>query len=80
MTEPIDAFCFVAAIEDLDVFHHLFAGFVSLVVVGDLGHDLCQSLIEGAGAGDALLNSVWIMVLVLGWLFSKKFWNRGLLL
>ena len=30
--------------------------------------------------GDAPLNGVWIMVLVLGWLFSNKFWNNGPLL
>ena len=37
LAEPSDAFHFVAAIEDLDVFHHLFADFVFLVAVGDLG-------------------------------------------
>ena len=31
-------------------------------------------------AGDAPLKAVWIMVLVLGWRFSKKFSNNGLLL
>ena len=32
------------------------------------------------GAGDAPLNGVWIVVLVLGWLFSNRFWNNDLLL
>ena len=32
------------------------------------------------GAGDAPLNSVWMAVLVLGWLLSNRFWNNGLLL
>ena len=45
LAKPSDAFCFVAAIEDLDVFHHLFPGIVPFVVVGDLGHDLCQVML-----------------------------------
>ena len=32
------------------------------------------------GAGDAPLNGVWIVVLVLDWLFSNNVWNNGLLL
>ena len=38
------------------------------------------SIMLAEDAGDALLNGVWIMVLVLGWLFSNKFWNNGLML
>ena len=32
------------------------------------------------GAGDAPLNGVWMVLLVLGWLLSNKFWNNGPLL
>ena len=42
LAEPIDAFCFVATIKDLDVFHHLLADVIFLVVDGDLGYDFCQ--------------------------------------
>ena len=74
MTEPIDTFCFVAAIKDLDVFHFLFAGFVSLLLL-ETWVTICvnPSIMLIEGAVDAPLNGVWIMVLVLGWLFSKKF-------
>ena len=32
------------------------------------------------GPGDMLLNGVCMVVLVLGWWMSNKFWNNGLLL
>ena len=32
------------------------------------------------GAGDVPLNGVWMVVLVLGWWVSNKFWNYGPLL
>ena len=32
------------------------------------------------GAGDALLNGVWMVVLVLGGWMSNRFWNSGPLL
>ena len=32
------------------------------------------------GAGDAPLNGVWIVVLILSWLLSNRFWNNGPLL
>ena len=38
------------------------------------------SVMLADGASDVLLNGVWIVVLVLGWLFSNRFWNNGLLL
>ena len=36
-------------------------------------------MLSGA-TGEAPLYGVWIMVLVLGWLFSNRFWNNGPLL
>ena len=43
VAEPSDTFCLIAAVENLDVFHHLFAGVVSLIVIGDSVYDLCYS-------------------------------------
>ena len=37
------------------------------------------SVMLSEGAGDVPLNGVWIAVLVLGWTFSKRFSNSGLL-
>ena len=38
------------------------------------------SVMLADGAGDAPLNGVWIVLLVLYWLFSNMFWNNGPLL
>ena len=72
-TEPSDAFCLVGTIEDLYVFHHLFADVVLLVVVGDLRYDLWLVLLSCwlMVLGDVPLKGVWMVVLVLGWWVSK---------
>ena len=79
MAEPRDAFRFIAAVEDLDVFHHLLAGVISFVVVGDSVMICVIPSIKSAGAvGDVPLCGVCIKVLVLGWLLSSRL-NNGLL-
>ena len=43
LADPVDAFRFVATVEDLYVLHHLFGGVIPFVALCGLVHDLCKS-------------------------------------